>query len=310
MSSEYVSDIISVSHGGSKTHTTPENINIVKAEYRWRGISSWSTMNTSTWNIDNKTASGIGDQFVYLSTTIPHLPGSNENESAWGWDVWIAVRHITASIPLWFSAYITDSLGSNEHQELRGDLNNFTKGGNDYLDYDAGNYSGSQVIASVGIEGTETYPQEGEVSFSATLYARLQYSYQIQTKTQNPTLSVNGVNNAYSGSIEDSVWTDWKSMSGLTEGSNSLNYSISGSGQADLQFKYEHEPSLMPLGYISLPSGLEVPYFDPNDIQSPVRLGDANNNIVTLGLVDVSDDKASPIRIATSNGVKSIRKEV
>ena len=84
--------------------------------------------------------------------------------------------------------------------------------------------------------GGSFYRAEDETAFTADDH----YGGGTTYSTTDPFVT-RDVDGAYTGEVTDGTWTAWQSLSGLVEGVNEFYHNISGSNEANFEFRYDWE---------------------------------------------------------------------
>lgn len=135
----------------------------------------------------------------------------------------------------------------------------------------------------------------------------------VETPTKNPTVDGDGFA-TYSGNLYDNDATAWFSLSTLSEGTNTFNFSIGGSNSAWFELQYDWEYAAPdPLYTMRVQLGgttYDLPLVDPNDAQldySNLRT-QVNGEVVAADLVNPNNKDASPFRVnVPGKGIKAWR---
>lgn len=315
----YTSDTFTVTNGGTTTHTPPRsNITITNVQIRYYGISDYTptagTPHTSTEsNSDPHNTQVIatpadltlnpGETFTSASMTISgyHTNASNQNLTLWHGD----------------PAYSLDTYTENNVAKNTAVSHEFTIT-EDMIQNPRDYYYG--VFTGVLKKQYST-----EIPLYVTATATLNYTYILETKTQNPSAAANGETVSITETINNAMWSNggqWTDAPDgfIIDGANTITHTIAGSQDAGFQFRYDY--SLNPpiaTGYLKVktPGGvITVRLADPTDANleyTTVRIANEVEGVETAHCIDVvspTTPNASGLRIQTQNGILAFRKVV
>jgi len=136
------------------------------------------------------------------------------------------------------------------------------------------------------------------------------YSAQHTVETQDPKVTLNNGNSASEGgTLSDGNVTPWKSISGLSDGTNVFDHDIDGSNDADFQFRYDYLAAPVPVGYAESGDGSGGTQLLPlADTDSPAlvntegRVGQSNGTVAAADLVATDHPNATNVRVGLPDG--------
>lgn len=298
MSSFYNSNVSDeVGDGGSSTHTTPENIQVIdgSAEIRWKGIESTETTSTNYTksNEDEITVSSTGTHSV--STTIPSADTDGFNELFVSGGISLNTPDNASGTIELDTSWTTKSTSYNGSDD---DLSDYS--------HDE-SYTGNQVTTTITLDS---------LSGDLDLYINSSYSgYNTSTSTYdttNPTV-FGDWSAEYDGTIDDGYWSSWQPLDGVSEGVNDFTHSIGGSNKAKFEFRYEYKPST--------PTAVDVLRVTISGVTYDVALADptdesleytnvkvqSSNQTLCLDVVDPNQEDAIDAFIQTPVGKLALR---
>lgn len=219
-----------VNDGDTTTHSIPASYVIQSASIRWQGVDDTTT--------ETKTKEKIGPRNSSNSTTsISSTTNFPYVDSGWSF-----VSHEAGDNYRSFS----DNTGTVTYETT-------APWGSDTQTSTSTSASGSYTYTSVsttnnytGDNATFSISADNTISATVEVFARTTMSRTVTNSTTDPSVS-GDASASYSGTISDTNWTGWVSLTGFSSGDNTLNHSIGGSGVADYQIEYTYiEPPTAP----------------------------------------------------------------
>lgn len=285
----YTSSTLSVSDGDITTHDTTnvkEGIAITNAECRWRGIETTSSSIEQRSKVNSTTESS--GSLSRVETTYPSFNGFNFEEHSLDLDIDGdgSGYEFTYDVELGFG---------------RNDFNN--NGTGDVLKF----YGPWDDEYGPGEEAA-FITADNDAPLEVTIRARTVYDKQVETtyQTEDPFVT-RDVDGSYSGTVQDGNWSSWVTLNGVSPGINEFYHNISGSGEAEFEFRYDYEsvyPTAVDYVRVGDNNGTKhrVILADPSDSKldyNQVRCSsDGNGNPLCMDVVDPSNTYAiSDIRI-------------
>jgi len=229
--------------------------------------------------------------------------------AGWGWVSAYARARIYYSTPGSPTEVKTANCANNYGGGTSGNLNNGQSYYSSLSSPPSGNFSHS-IFGS------------GQAQFQ--YFFTYQYQYQYELQTANPYGTVNGYQGGYGAPLGNGAWSPWIEINAasLVEGqTNTITFSIGGSGAAGFILCYEYDRA-RPVKKDSIfvrnadATKQETPLVATNDpeldIEPDVRSYSTENTptIRAWDLVETYDGDASKIRVRIPSGTKAVRKYV
>lgn len=307
----YNSTTYDISDGDSTTYDTTEtNIRIDSAECRWRGESTSSTTTTSVENTNTSGDKAAGDNVYELE--IPDISPDTfeEHEFLLRTDGFGGEPENDSGLSVDVEIYSSEGTGSALQYESR-DNTTFTQtfrltdvtDTQWRFDTTTQDFTGASSVSSTYWVYIFTYNAGN--TYAAEVVSEGRNSTTTTTDTQDPSVNVNSGSGSasYSGTIGDGNWTSYQNMTGMKEGTNTFDHSISGSNEADWEFNYTYSFTYptrqgeMRVYVNATGSEIRIPLVDPNDAELDYSVmmvyHDTDGKIYAVDAVDESNSDAT-----------------
>jgi len=313
MAQTYTSTTYTVDDGDTVTHTTSEDIAIQSAQCRWKGESDFRTTKTVVSSLDSTQQGGPVQAGDSAAVSMPSEPNTSDEFYQHEYGASLNTNSNSDSGSVTFNWEYRESSGG---AVLSSGTDSITIGTSTTFER---SYFGS----------TETQNQDGEMSVEVDSASGDTSNMSIraeaktdgydndttETETEDPSVSVNnGAGSAsVSGTLNDGSWSNWVTMTGMSEGTNTFDQSINGSGEAKWEFEYTYEitlPEAKSYKKVQGPNGeIDIILAPPSDGDlkwNGRRIAvdhdqDGTVEILALDVVDPSHQDASELRFEGPN---------